>query len=179
MKPFCLLLAFVMIHHLAAQAQLITCRISGTITNSQNMLLPGATVTLLQPRNTAFNKNIVVGEDGRFSFKKLPVGQFVLVITSVGYKKYSSEPFTIDTNQCNLLLPVVVLQQTTQKTLQEVVVTTSRPLTEQLVDRTIVNVDAMITAAGGSALDVLARSPGVRVQPDGDISLYQKGECWY
>ena len=49
-----------------------------------------------------------------------------------------------------------------------------RPLIEQIIDRTIVNVDASITNIGTSALEVLEKSPGVMVDRDGNISLKGK-----
>src|SRR5258707_5436387 len=61
------------------------------------------------------------------------------------------------------------------KILKQVVITGRKPLIEQKIDRIIVNVDAMITAAGNNALDVLAKSPGVRVDNNGDISLNGTG----
>lgn len=57
------------------------------------------------------------------------------------------------------------------KVLHEVIVTSKKKLIEQKADRTIVNVDAMITAAGGDALEVLSKSPGVIVDMNGNISL--------
>ena len=59
-------------------------------------------------------------------------------------------------------------------TLSRAVVTAHRPLIEQKIDRTIVNVDAMITAAGSNALEVLAKSPGVIVDANENISLNGK-----
>ncbi|MCS3799046.1 outer membrane beta-barrel protein [Niastella sp. OAS944] len=176
MKPILILLtlAFISIPASFVQAQNANGRISGMITNVQNNPLPGASVTLFKPAAPAFNKTIAVGEDGRFAFKKLYEGQYIMIITNVGFKKYVSDTFTIDAGHHTLLLPVIVLQHNAQKALKEVVVGASKPLLEHKIDRTIVNVDAMLTVAGSNALEVLARSPGVRVQPDGDISLYQK-----
>jgi outer membrane receptor protein involved in Fe transport len=60
------------------------------------------------------------------------------------------------------------------KNLADVKVTSKRPLIEQRIDRTIVNVDASITNIGTSALEVLEKSPGVSVDRDGNISLKGK-----
>ncbi len=177
MKPFLLLLTLTMVlsNRFSLQAQNAAGRIGGTIANIKNVPLAGASVTLLQAADSTTHKTIAAGEDGYFVFKKLREGRYVLVITSVGYKKYISHTFTIDASHTNLLLPAIVLETATQNTLKEVVVAVKKPLTEQRIDRTIVNVDAMITAAGSNALEVLGRSPGVNVQSDGDISLYGKG----
>jgi len=47
-------------------------------------------------------------------------------------------------------------------------------LIEQKIDRTIINVDAMISAAGSDALDILSKSPGVRIDANDDLSLNGK-----
>lgn len=60
------------------------------------------------------------------------------------------------------------------KQLKDVTVTGRKPLIETRLDRTIVNVDALISNAGTSALDVLEKSPGVLVDQDGNISLMGK-----
>ena len=49
-----------------------------------------------------------------------------------------------------------------------------KPLIEQKIDRTIVNVEASITNVGTSALEVLEKSPGVSIDKDGNISLKGK-----
>jgi len=62
-----------------------------------------------------------------------------------------------------------------RKVLKEVTITAKKPPIEHKIDRTIVNVDAMVTAAGSNALEVLSKSPGVSVDIDGNISLNGKG----
>ena len=47
------------------------------------------------------------------------------------------------------------------KDLTGVTVAAKKPLIEQKIDRTIVNVEASITNVGTSALEVLEKSPGV------------------
>jgi hypothetical protein len=56
----------------------------------------------------------------------------------------------------------------------DVTVMAKRPLVEQRIDRTIVNVDASIMNIGTSALEVLEKAPGVSVDRDGRISLKGK-----
>jgi len=65
-----------------------------------------------------------------------------------------------------IVLPRVSAQDDTVKkviTLKEVLVTGRKQLFEQKVDRTVINVRNSITSAGGTALDVLEKSPGVTV----------------
>jgi hypothetical protein len=82
---------------------------------------------------------------------------------------------TIDPQHSELVLPVVAVEPANRKLLKEVTVTAKKPLVEHKMDRTIINVEAMITAAGSNALEALAHSPGVLVDIDGNIRLNGKG----
>ena len=59
-------------------------------------------------------------------------------------------------------------------TLGQVTVVGKRPLIEQKVDRMVLNVDAAVTNVGATALEVLEKAPGVKVDKDGNISLKGK-----
>nr|WP_246485199.1 outer membrane beta-barrel protein [Chitinophaga qingshengii] len=60
------------------------------------------------------------------------------------------------------------------KDLRQVVISSSRQVTEQRVDKTIVNVDALISNTGTSAFDVLNNAPGVVLDESGQASLKGK-----
>ena len=60
------------------------------------------------------------------------------------------------------------------KSIQAVTVVSKKPLIEQKLDRTIVNVDAAASNVGATALEVLEKSPGITVDKDGNISLKGK-----
>lgn len=55
--------------------------------------------------------------------------------------------------------------------LKEVIIKAKKPLFTHAIDRTIVNVDAMISSTTSNTLEVLEKTPGVSVNSNGDISL--------
>jgi len=63
---------------------------------------------------------------------------------------------------------------TTAKKLNEVTITGKKQLVERKQGKTIVNVDAAVTNAGTTVLEVLEKSPGVMVDKNGNISLQGK-----
>lgn len=84
---------------------------------------------------------------------------------------------------CTLLSSAAMTQQAkdsvpskppARKELATVTVTGKKPLIEQKIDRTVVNVEALVSNAGTTALDVLENAPGVTVDKDGNISLKGK-----
>jgi hypothetical protein len=58
--------------------------------------------------------------------------------------------------------------------LREVKVIARKKMVEQKIDKMVINVDAAISNAGTTAMDVLEKSPGVMVDKDGNISLKGK-----
>ena len=60
------------------------------------------------------------------------------------------------------------------KVLKEVNISTKKAFTVRKLDRVVVNVDALISNAGTSALEVLEKSPGIQVDQNGTISLKGK-----
>jgi hypothetical protein len=156
------------------KAQSITGKIIGLIRDAQNRALSGATIILQERQDSTSKKASLSDTDGAFDFKSLPKGDYVLSCSCVGFQSYKSGLLSITETQTALRLPVIILETSTPKTLNEVVVTAKKPLVEQKIDRLIVNVDAMLTAAGSNALDVLAKSPGVMVGSNDDVSLNGK-----
>ncbi len=106
---------------------------------------------------TAFKPNVM----NQFSFIIIVFSFFA---GSASYGQATPKDSTVR----DTLLPF----QTQQ--LKEVKVVARKKLIEQKIDRTVINVDAAVTNAGTSVLDVLEKSPGVQVDKDGNISLKGK-----
>ena len=60
------------------------------------------------------------------------------------------------------------------KQLKEVVVTSKKPFIEQQIDKTVVNVQADITAIGSSAFEILQKAPGLSITNDDIINMSGK-----
>ncbi|MES1181716.1 MAG: outer membrane beta-barrel protein [Flavobacterium sp.] len=156
---------------LTISAQTINKTISGLVKDIQNEPVAGATISLLKAADSVIIQTKASKENGKFEFSIPTNGTFILNITAVGNKKYYSNPFTIDDKRTGIQLPAIILLPQKKTDLKEVVVTAKKPLIEQEIDKTIVNVDAMISAATGNTLEVLEKTPGVTVSTDGEISL--------
>jgi len=124
--------------------------------------------------DTAFTQQAAAGKSGGFVFKGLAAGRYIVSVSFVGYQPYTSPVLSLDSSHPAIIVPLIALQPSGGGILKNVQVNAKKPLIEQKADRTIVNVDAMITAAGSNALEVLGRSPGVSVNANDDISLNGK-----
>ncbi|MBS1530493.1 MAG: outer membrane beta-barrel protein [Bacteroidetes bacterium] len=157
-----------------AQAQNGTGKISGVIVDAQNNALPGSTIVLYKLSDTAAKQTHAATGNGSFDFNGLVNGSYSITITHIGFSTYRDDHLSISDAHAAIALPAIILQSNSNQPLKEVVITARRPLVEQRIDRTIVNVDAMVTAAGSNALETLSKSPGVIVDANDNISLNGK-----
>ncbi len=145
--------------------------ISGKVTDQQNKLMQSATVSLLRAKDSSVVKFSVTDKSGGYHFENITPGQYLISVSAVGHAKTYSSKIEVQ-DQLNSLKTIELLPQA--KALSAVTVTSNRPLIEQKIDRTVVNVEASVTNVGNSALEVLEKSPGITVDKDGNISLKGK-----
>ncbi|MHA4741934.1 outer membrane beta-barrel protein [Dyadobacter sp. MSC1_007] len=148
--------------------------ISGTVKDTRNETIPGATVRLLKAADSAMVTGEVTDANGNFRFSNLGEATYLLAVTAMGQKDFTSAALTIDESHSAVALPAIILLPAKSIELKEVVVKAAKPLIEQEMDRTIVNVSAMLSSATSNTLEVLAKTPGVSVSANGEISLNGK-----
>ncbi len=121
---------------------------------------------------------------GEFSINELPVmGSYKLRISAIGYKPYEEKvSFEINMGAARTgdmasmmsgvdkdLGNIKMIQDTKQ--LQDVTVVGSKPLLQMGLDRKIYNVEKDLSAAGGTAVDIMKNVPSVNVDIDGNVTL--------
>ncbi|HEY8927787.1 MAG TPA: outer membrane beta-barrel family protein [Mucilaginibacter sp.] len=146
-------------------------KITGKISGADGKPLDGATIYLKKAADSALVKTALADADGSFTLTNQKTGDYTLTVSMLGYKTYKGEAFKLDADKT--IPPIILTPAGT--VLNEVKVTSSKPLIEHKIDRTVVNVDALISNTGSTALDVLEKSPGVIVDDNGAISLKNKG----
>lgn len=147
--------------------------ISGKVVDSLQRPLEGATILLVTGPKDVPVKSALTDDNGAFVFEKIKWGAYKLIISMTGFNKESGMTVLLSEEKNNIDAGTVKLVSLS-KNLQEITVTAQRPPVERKIDRTVVNVDQMISAAGSTALEVLERSPGVSVDNNGVISLQGK-----
>ncbi|WP_291133169.1 outer membrane beta-barrel family protein [Flavobacterium sp. UBA7682] len=134
----------------------------------------GIQITLLQAKDNSIVKIEISDNDGNFSFSNLNENDYKLLVEDIGFKRYQSEIISLNAANPNRNLPPISLTTNDLNKLDEVVITKKKPFVENKIDRTVVNVDAFITAAGGDAMDILEKSPGISVDQNGTITFKGK-----
>ncbi len=173
MKPFLALLFFVFaLFFQTGFAQANGPAVSGVlIANGKSV--EAATVSLLKAKDSSLVKIAVTDKDGAFLFEKAAEGNYLISIDAINFQKYYSSVFSINEQKQTFTLNDVHLKNKDAAS-TGVVVISKRPLIEQKIDKTVVNVDASPTNTGLTALEVLEKSPGVTVDNNDNISLKGK-----
>jgi len=156
----------------AAQTK-TSAKISGLLVDAQGKPMEYATVSLLKSTDSTIVKGTLSTGDGVYLLDNINAGTYVIKATAVGYTKAVSAPFTIADGASTIKVPDLKMADN-NKSLQTVTINTSKPLIEHTADRTIMNVENSVLAAGNSAMEILERAPGVSVDKDDNISLKGK-----
>lgn len=147
--------------------------INGKVLTKENKVIASAQITLVNNKNEVIKIEITDNE-GTFNFKNIKEGNYKVFVDDLEHKAYESEIIALNSDNPNLSLSSIVLMPNAMTNLDEVVVTKKKPFVENKIDRTVVNVDAFITAAGGDAMDILEKSPGILVDQNGTITFKGK-----
>jgi hypothetical protein len=148
--------------------------ISGLVTEANNRPLAAATVLLLQKADSALVKGQLSSADGVYRFEEIPAGNYLIRIMMMGFTEYLSAPIALDGQSGVKALPAIALAEKAAQ-INEVQVIAKKPLFEQKIDRMVINVAQSSVNAGGNALQVLQRSPGILInKPSNMISMSGK-----
>ncbi|MBE7170059.1 MAG: outer membrane beta-barrel protein [Williamsia sp.] len=149
--------------------------ITGIVKNSKNEVITAVTVTLLKASDSALVYSTRTDEDGQYQFTRVASGAYLLRVTAIGFNQYTGMPVSFNEKHGNVILPPIIMGPSSTVAMAEVIVKAKRPLIEQEIDKTVVNVASMISSAAGNTLEVLEKTPGVTVNAGGDISLNGRG----
>jgi hypothetical protein len=136
--------------------------IRGTIQDAIGKPMEFVNVMLLSPTDSGLIKGAVTAADGKYIFENITTGKYIVSATFSGMKQIYTNIFDVTESKNDVNMNTLYLKDKEEQ-LAKVTVMAKKPMFEQKVDRMIVNVKNSITNAGGSALDVLAKSPGVTV----------------
>ena len=161
----------------------------GKVVDANKKGIDGATVQLKGSKFDPATKKasevtlatMITASNGDFSFDNLSVmGNFKLIISGVGYKKYDKQiSFNLKSggNPQDMMALVdkdlgnIKLDEDPNQ-LQSVTVTSSaKPQFEMGIDRKIFNVDKNLASTGQTAVEVMKNIPNLNVDIDGNVTL--------
>ncbi len=164
-----LLIAFLVGVCNMSYAQVKMAEIQGRVLAGNQLPAESSTVVLLNYSDSSITKSTVVNKSGFFKFSNLTAGDYLLMVTKIGYNNVYSKRYKLIPGQTTTADDITITPATKQ--LQEVTVSGNKPPVEVQPGKIILNVQSSIIAAGSSAFDVLRQSPGVRVDNSNNISI--------
>jgi outer membrane receptor protein involved in Fe transport len=149
----------------------IVGKISGTVVDSiTKKPLDYGTVSLFRATGKSPITGVLTDDKGSFKISDVHPGVYRIEVTFVGYptKVINNVETTLSKPDKGLGTLVV---SPGAKALKEVTITGTAALVENRIDKIVYNAEKDITAAGGSATDVLQKVPLVAVDINGNVSL--------
>lgn len=147
--------------------------VRGLIADEKSQAVPFANAVLVRAADSTFVTGGVANGEGKFELFVPQSGAYRLRVTALGYQHWQSPLFNVTSLVQSQEMGTIRLYPEA-KVLNEVVVQGTKPTIEQYADRLVLNVEGTALAAGNTAYDVLARAPGVFIDPDGAIQLNGK-----
>ncbi len=174
MKKVYLILAWLLVSLPNVVAAQTDGLLRGSIVEENGQAVGFANVAVIETASGKVVTGAIADLDGLFQIKTPAAGQYRLKVNGLGYLEYLSPSFDIARANASKDFGKLQLKPDVQ-TLREVQVQALRPTVTTHPDKMVVSVENTAMAAGNTAFDVLAKSPGVWVDQDGNIQLNGKG----
>lgn len=129
-----------------------------------------ATVQLFNSDSVLLH-SVVTDSNGLALFTSLKAGSYRLQVSRTDYEASILASLLFDGKETG---EQTILMSPATGVLGNVLVQSRKPMVQFLPDRTVLNVEATISNAGSTVLEVLERAPGVSTDRDGNISLKGK-----
>ncbi len=167
------LVSFIVFFTVVIQNVTAQITIHGVVKTDDDKYIAGANVLLLNERDSLLEKGTVSRPSGSFSFEISHPGNYIINASFTGFTTYQRNTF-IEAGKKDIDAGIIQLSKAAVQ-LDAVTLVTRKPMFEQKIDRMVINVKSSITSAGGTALEVLEKSPGVVVnRQSNSISLNGK-----
>ncbi len=163
-------LFFVSVNFASAQAE--KGSLSGKVVDEKNEAAGYTIVGAYNSKDSSLVRGTMTTIDGDYTLDNLAPGNYYVQASIVGYEKTRSQVIQLAAGS---KVPVALIQLKRQiNNLKEVSISTTKPLIENQVDKTVMNIENSVLAAGNNALELLEKAPGVIVDKDGKVSLRGK-----
>ncbi|GAB3344007.1 TonB-dependent receptor [Marivirga atlantica] len=163
------IIIFLFLGPIGVFAQKSSISVSGTIKDKVSKeTLPFVNVVLKKHTDSTFVSGTISNDNGLFTFSDAKPNDYLLEVSYIGYKKYSS-PVFIGSNSEFIDLGTILLEEDFEQ-LNEVVVTAQQDAVTGTMDKKTYSVEDNVSQSGGSVLQSMQNLPGVTIQ-EGQVQL--------
>ncbi len=135
-------------------------------------------VSLHDNSNDHFVTGGTTNDEGQFQFSEIPVGEYYLLLSFIGFETKKTEPFQIENFADEIDLGEIRIE-INSTILETVEVTEEKSIYNLAIDRKVYNVEKDIMASTSSATEILQNIPSVSVDVNGQISLRGSSNITY
>jgi outer membrane receptor protein involved in Fe transport len=128
-----------------------------------------ANVLLYSSADSVLASHTTTASGGAFTLEHGKAGEYYIVIGSIGFEK-KQIPLQLAATQTNIALGDVRVEQSRQELTAVEVVGRQRQIVYRL-DRRIIEASGFLSAAGGTAVDILAQTPSISVDAEGEVAF--------
>ena len=145
--------------------------ISGNIISEKKEAIANATVSLLLAKDSSLVRSEISNQAGQFRFSFTDTIPMLVSVSAIGYQ--------IQFKTANRQALVLITMVAASKALNEVVITSKKPMIEVKPDKVVFNVENSVNAIGNTGFDLLRKSPGVVIDNNDNVSLLGNGVAIY
>ena len=164
-----LLSSFLVIFSIGINAQ--QYKVKGNLLDENGAGISFASIAINNLADSSLVKADISDVNGGFSISGIAPGDYFLSATFVGFKKYSSDGFSIKNGDRDL---GNIQMEAENVMLNEVNIVAEKALVEVKADKTVFNVQNVGSTAGLSGFEILRRSPGVIIDNNDNVIVEGK-----
>ena len=144
-----------------------TGRIGGTVMSSGRELLPGATASLVTPKDSVTKRTVLVDSAGKFLFTGVPLGSYILKIAALNYET-ARKVVRVTAGRSSITLDSVILASS-YESMGGITIVAHRRVMSVRNDTSEFNARAFRVRTNGTAEDLFKKVPGLDVDPSGTV----------
>ncbi len=154
---------------IALIANAIAATVQGTVIDNHNEPFGFVNVAISLNSDKSQIYGGVTDNNGNFTVKDIPAGDYTLEVSFIGYKTYTKKISLKSISDVVRCGRIQLIEDS--KTLAEVEVVGQASQMRFDIDKKVFNVDQNLASSGASASEMLQNIPSVEVDNDGNISL--------
>lgn len=171
MKRFFIYLIILCVCPVMAMAQKVA--VSGVVKDGTlNDVLPGASVVLLQPKDSVQAAGALANAEGEFTLPAVKAGQYILRVSFVGYTTQYKNVVLPKGNKTLAVGDITMFEDA--KMMKEAEVVAKLAQVEMKEDTFVFNADAFRLPEGSALEELVRKLPGAEVDDSGNIKINGK-----
>ncbi len=144
------------------------------VDNATGQAMEYANIAVYNKEDSTLVTGGITGTDGQFEIKGMPLGEYYLEAHFIGFEKSKVAEIVLDTESPAFNSGSIKLSPSAVE-IGSVDVVADKAAVEYKLDKKVVNVSQVYSAAGGSAANVLENTPSVQVDIEGNVTLRGSG----